>query len=132
MCSSLGADRVLDGARAALAQRDDGARCRLLRGGCYGLCELSPNVVVRRISSGASLPDVDADRLSLTEGAGETVYSCMTPADVARALQAHLEEDLPVTELTRRAREIERAPKSGIAARLRALRAKRRALGDDE
>jgi (2Fe-2S) ferredoxin len=119
MCTANGSDAVAARARE-LADLD---RCRVLRGGCFGLCEIGPNVVVRRWLE--RLPDADADRLSLTNEANETVYSGITPADVGLVLRAHVEEDTAVEPLTREAREAALPPQSPVAAKLRALREKK-------
>lgn len=98
-------------------------RCRVLRGGCYGLCDIGPTVVVRRWPAEGELPSPDVDRLSLTDDDNETVYSGLTPADLDVVVRAHLERDAPVPELTRDAREASLPPTSVLAAKLRALRA---------
>jgi (2Fe-2S) ferredoxin len=126
MCTANGSDAVAERAHAstATAKSADTSRCRILRGGCFGLCEIGPNVVVRRHEH--QLPDADADRCSLTDEENETVYSGMTPVDVQAVLKAHLEEDAKVHELTREAREQALPPLSPVAAKLRALRMRRK------
>lgn len=123
MCTANGSDELAARARDAAAL--SAGRCRVLRGGCYGLCELGPNVVVREHDEGA-LPDESADRLSLTEAPGETVYCGVAPAQVARVLTAHLHGAGPIHELTRAAREAALPPASPTAARVRAVRKRRR------
>src|SRR5262245_41744946 len=125
MCTANGSDAVADRAR-----RSEGERCRVLRGGCFGLCEIGPNVVVRRHTG--QLPDADADRCTLTNEPNETVYSGMTPADVDAAIRSHVDDDVPILELTRDAREQALPPLSPVAAKLRALREKTRALRTGE
>ena len=121
MCTSNGSDDVAAGLHAFA---DGAERCRVLRGGCYGLCEIGPNVVVRRHVG--EFPSADVDRLSLTDAANETVYSKMSPAEGVDALRSHLDRDEAIERLTRDARERELPPKSPVAAKLRALREKRR------
>ena len=122
MCTANGSDAV---AACATAQAEPhGARCRVLRGGCYGLCEIGPNVVVRRHEG--QRPDTEADRLTLTDEANETVYSGITPGDVESIVDVHLIEDGTLPDLTRDARERELPPSSPVAAKLRELREKRR------
>lgn len=123
MCTANGSDVLAARARDAAAL--SAGRCRVLRGGCYGLCELGPNVVVREHDEGAT-PDDDADRLSLTDAPGETVYSGVGAAQVAVVIEAHLEGAAPVKALTREAREAALAPASDVAARLRAVRRRRK------
>lgn len=123
MCTAHGADEVATRARDGAALLGD--RCRVQRGGCYGLCELGPNVVVRERGPDAPT-DEEADRLSLTHSEGETVYCGVAPADVDRILHAHRHGEAPVEELTREAREASVPPGSSIAANLRRLRQRRR------
>jgi (2Fe-2S) ferredoxin len=120
MCTANGSDAVAARARE-LADLD---RCRVLRGGCFGLCEIGPNVVVRRHVD--QLPDPDADRLSLTQEDNETVYSGIQPADVGLFLRAHIDNDSKIEDLTREAREAALPPASPVAAKLRELREKRK------
>lgn len=123
MCSAHGADALKERIVTELEGRpEDRGRCRVLRGGCYGLCELSANVVVRRWPSAARLPDPSVDRLSLTGKRNETVYCQVQPDELVRILSAHLDEDRPAEELTRAAREAASAPPSSVAERIRALR----------
>ncbi|HEY4222395.1 MAG TPA: (2Fe-2S) ferredoxin domain-containing protein [Myxococcota bacterium] len=127
MCTGNGSDAVAERARDQAASYDGGPhadRCRVLRGGCYGLCEIGPNVVVRRHEH--QRPDPDADRLSLTHDKNESVYSGMSPADIDGVLHAHLVYDLDVPELSRLARERDLPPQSPVAAKLRALRERRK------
>ena len=127
MCTANGSDAVA--ARARAGAEAHASRCRVLRGGCYGLCEIGPNVVVRRHHSDAGviqLPDVESDKLSLTDADNETVYSGITPADIDVVMAAHLVDDAHTAELTREAREQALPPLSPIAAKLRALRQKTR------
>lgn len=123
MCTGAGADALAARARDGAALID--GRCQVLRGGCYGLCELGPNLVVREGPSAGGSDD-DADRLSLTGQEGETVYSGLRPADVDRIVRAHAEGHGPIAELTREAREAARPAQSEVAARLRSLRQRRR------
>jgi (2Fe-2S) ferredoxin len=122
MCTALGADALSEKANALVADGLSGGRCRLLRGGCYGLCEMAPNVVVRRWTSEGRLPDVSVDRLQLTGRGNETVYSRVTAPGLGRLLASHLEDDAPVEELTLASKEDEVAPESKTAASLRRLR----------
>ena len=130
MCTANGSDAVAARAREAADVVEAGgspvaaAGCRVLRGGCYGHCEIGPNVVVR--AHEGPLPEIEDDRLSLTEEANETVYSGMSPADIALVIAAHrVGETVP--ELTRDARLAALPATSPVAEKIRALRARRRA-----
>jgi (2Fe-2S) ferredoxin len=131
MCTANGADAVVARAHGHVdgTSADAADRCRVLRGGCYGLCEIGPNVVVRRFEQKKETPDDAVDRLTLTEAENETVYSRVAPAEVAAILAGHLEDDEPVAALTREAREALVPPKNDVAARIRALREKRKQEG---
>lgn len=123
MCTANGSDAVAVRAREHPSSTSD--TCRVLRGGCYGHCEIGPNVVLRSYGPGEELPDVDADRLSLTEEPNETVYSGMTPADIDLVLLAHL-AGKKVPQLTRDARLDALPAASPVAEKIRALRARKR------
>jgi (2Fe-2S) ferredoxin len=126
LCTAHRSDELKGVAEAFLARHPDGDRVRLARGGCFGLCDLAANVVVRRYASPGRLPPEDQDRLSLTKTKNETVYSGLSAEEVAEVLRAHLEEDTVVERLTSRAREAERPPESPVAARMRELREKKK------
>jgi len=128
MCTANGSDALAGQVSTLTSTLAAGlapaARCRVLRGGCYGLCEIGPNIVVRRHTD--ELPDPEVDRLSLTEADNETVYSTMATDDVEKVLRSHLEADRSVLELTRDAREHALPPQSPVAEKMRLLREKRR------
>jgi (2Fe-2S) ferredoxin len=124
MCTANGSDAVAAAARAHVSD----AHCRLLRGGCYGLCEIGPNVVVRRFEEPQRGAGENAvDRLTLTHADNETVYSRTGKREILVILDAHLERDESVPTLTRDSVEKFEPPKTDVAARIRALREKRRA-----
>lgn len=54
-CRRGGADDLQRAAAAALSG-DSTSGCELVRGGCYGLCELGPNVVLRTAQEGDADP----------------------------------------------------------------------------
>jgi len=127
MCRSFGAEELSARGPAALVGRDDAERVRFLRGGCFGLCELAANVVVRRHRDHSALPSTDEDRLSLTHAPNETVYSQVGAEGLSRLLAAHLDDDRADDTQTQRAREEAIGPRSTIAERMRLLRERRRA-----
>lgn len=124
MCTARGAEALRERALVVLESLspEERARVRLLRGGCFGLCEMSANVVVRRWARKSSLPDPSVDRLRVTGRANEVIYSRMVPHEVERVLCAHVREDAPADELTLEAREEEVPPTSATARNLRRLR----------
>lgn len=122
LCRANGADLVTHACAHAL---DGQPRARLQRGGCYGLCDLGPNVIVRRQSLDGEV-DVEADRLSLTDNDNEFVSCGVGPADVSELLGSFLALDQPLLRLSRAVKESALAPRSTIEARMRALRTQRR------
>lgn len=125
VCASAHADALFSQAIEVAAEQGD--RCRVLRGGCYGLCELAPNLVVRRYPNPERRPDASSDRLSLTHAENETVYSLLDPRgdDVHRLLSAHLLNDRAETALTRQAKERDLQDDDSVAGRIRTLRRQR-------
>jgi (2Fe-2S) ferredoxin len=120
LCSAAGSARVAEAFNSSSS-----SRVTVLRGGCYGLCELGPNVVVRRRRATAPSTAAVDDRLSLAGGADETVYCGVAADDVDAVLASHLEHDAPLVRLTRAVRERELLPRTPIEERMRALRAER-------
>jgi (2Fe-2S) ferredoxin len=136
VCSANGSDAVAAAFGAAMSSSSSSSEARSLSspalervtlhsGGCYGLCELGPNVVVRRRRWGDQPSAEAADRLSLTEGPDETVYCVVDAADAPAIVRSHLEHDVPLAHLTRAVRECERAPRTPVEERIRRLRAER-------
>jgi (2Fe-2S) ferredoxin len=122
LCSAAGSARVVEAFTLSSAASP---RVTVQRGGCYGLCELGPNVVVRRRPAAQAPTSIDDDRLSLAGGADETVYCGVAVADVAEVLGSHLTHDAPLVRLSRAVREKELVPRTPIEERIRALRAAR-------
>lgn len=97
-CKADGANELFAQAREALASRGLTARCELYRGGCYGLCHLGPNVVVRP-DTGAKRDPLSREDFQLMGWEGEAYYARMTPEKLERVLTEHIAEDRPVPEL---------------------------------
>jgi (2Fe-2S) ferredoxin len=103
----------------------------VLDGGCYGLCDIGPTVVVRRFAERAAAPDPSVDRLTLTNAENETVYVKVTAAELRQLIESHTEHDQGVEALTRQARE-PATPLSEVAARVLAVREARAKTTDEE
>jgi len=129
MCTANGSNAVADASEAAVVAAHVEGVVDVVRGGCYGLCDLGPNVVVRRFVDTAE--DVSADRLSLTGAENEFVYCGVHVTDVADVIRAHVVEDAPLVRLTRAVREREIIPSSPIEQRIRALRERRSSTDHD-
>jgi (2Fe-2S) ferredoxin len=83
-CRRNGSDAVYERARAAAP-----AGCEVYRGGCYGLCHLGPNVVLREDTGGRRDPFSRED-FQLMRTPNETYYWQMTPEKISRVLDRHV------------------------------------------
>lgn len=97
-CRRNGSDGVFEAAKAQLSESGLSARCELFRGGCYGLCHMGPNVVVRE-EVGRKRDPFSREDFQLMGWDEEAYYSHMTPAKVRRVMLEHVGEDQPVDEL---------------------------------
>ena len=96
-CKSRGSDKVFAAFRELLAPPGAGARSELYRGGCYGLCHLGPNVVVREdIRPRDPLSREDFQLMGWDD---EAYYSAMTPERAARVVSEHLSGDRVAADL---------------------------------
>lgn len=129
MCTANGSNAVADASEGAVVAAHAEAVVEVVRGGCYGLCDLGPNVVVRRFVDDAE--DVTADRLSLTGADNEFVYCGVHVTDVKDIVAAHVVDDAPLVRLTRAVREREIVASSPIEQRMRALRERRSSTDHD-
>jgi (2Fe-2S) ferredoxin len=85
-------------------------QCDVRRGGCYGMCHLGPNVVVRE-NVGRPHDPFRREDYQLMGWPEESFYGAMTPLTVARLIQEHIQngervEDMitPVSIVSQRAR----------------------------
>ena len=124
LCRSQGADRLQQAIDHAVSS-DGTNQVRVLRGGCYGLCELSANVVVRRWENADDLPETTTDRLRLSEQENETVYCQVELEHVPQILKAHLQHDKALVSLTRETRESSHQAPNSTAEKIRSLRQKK-------
>lgn len=97
-CKKNGADAVLAAARKLVAEHALAGQCEVYRGGCYGLCHLGPNVVVRE-DTGAKRDPLAREDYQLMGWPHEAYYWAMTPEKVGRILAEHVREGRKVEEL---------------------------------
>jgi (2Fe-2S) ferredoxin len=98
-CREGGAEAVFAAARAEADRLGIRAeRCLVSRGGCYGLCELGPNVVVREPCPGDEDP-LWAGHYRLLRVPGESHYWHMDAGRVRRVLGEHLATGAAVVDL---------------------------------
>jgi (2Fe-2S) ferredoxin len=94
-CRAGGADQVYAALRARITEANLQGRCELYRGGCYGLCELGPNVVIREGTQRPKDP-LSREDFQLTGEPGETHYGAMTEERAARVVEEHIGRDVKV------------------------------------
>ncbi len=97
-CRRNGADQVFAEAKEQVASAGLASRCEVYRGGCYGLCHLGPNVVVREDRGGKRDPFSRED-FQLMGWEGEVYYAGMTPEKLSRVVGEHIAKDAPVEAL---------------------------------
>jgi (2Fe-2S) ferredoxin len=96
-CRRGGSEAVFQAVRQAVAERRLQARCEVVRGGCYGLCHLGPNVVVRE-DTGRKKDPFSPEDYQLMGWEGEVHYGHMTPERVQRVVEEHVEGGQLVAE----------------------------------
>lgn len=92
-CSDGGAQEVYE-----KACKVKGSNCTVSRGGCYGLCHLGPNVVVRE-DTGARKDPFSKEDFQLMGTPNETYYWHMTPETIVRVIELHVGKDQVQTDL---------------------------------
>ncbi|MFZ5472007.1 MAG: (2Fe-2S) ferredoxin domain-containing protein [Myxococcota bacterium] len=97
-CKRNGADAVFAAAREAVGKAGLTPRCEVYRGGCYGLCHLGPNVVVRE-DTGKKRDPFSREDFQLMGFEGEAYYGAMNPPAMERVVAEHIGADRTVTEL---------------------------------
>jgi len=97
-CRSGGADHLFSACRELLLQAGLATRCEAYRGGCYGLCHLGPNVVVRE-DRGGPRNLLAPENFQLMGWEGEYHYSAVNPEKLARILDEHIGADRPALDL---------------------------------
>jgi (2Fe-2S) ferredoxin len=83
-CRANGSDAVFDKARAV-----GPSNCHIYRGGCYGLCHLGPNVVLRE-DTGQKPDPFSREDFQLMGTQTETYYWRMTPEKIVTVLERHV------------------------------------------
>lgn len=97
-CRKGGSDAVFSAVTEALAANALSGRCEAYRGGCYGLCHLGPNVVVR-VDAGRARDFLSQEDFQLMGWPGEVHYAEMTPAKAVRVVIEHVGSGTAIEEL---------------------------------
>lgn len=96
-CRRNGSDAVFAEMKERVAGAGLQRQCEVYRGGCYGLCHLGANVVIREDLPRKKDPFSRED-FQLMGWPGETHYGTMTPEKVSRIVSEHLQNDRQVPE----------------------------------
>ncbi len=96
-CRARGADACF--AELVRLCADEKDRVKVTRGGCWGLCNLGANVVVRQgAAADAAERNVFGDA-TFAGKVGEVCYGASTVESVGRIAREHLQQGAPVREL---------------------------------
>lgn len=98
VCRPGGSDRVFQVAKDHVASLRLTEKCQVARGGCYGLCHLGPNVIVRE-DVGRPKDPLSREDFQLMGWEGETHYGAMNEERMKRVVEDHILSDRPVPEL---------------------------------
>ncbi len=96
-CKLGGADQVFRAVADALAQRGLQPKCHAFRGGCYGLCHMGPNLVIREDGLRPRDP-LSREDFQLMGWDDEVHYGGVTVDKVARIVEEHIGREQPVSE----------------------------------
>jgi (2Fe-2S) ferredoxin len=97
-CTGNGSDALVPVAERCAKELGLQGRCRIKRGGCYGLCEQGANVIVR-VDDGAPFDPLGSDDYERTYAPGETHYPEMDPERMERVMREHVAGGVPVEAL---------------------------------
>lgn len=97
-CRRNGSDKVFQAAKEQVAAAGLQPRCHLYRGGCYGLCHLGPNVVVRE-DIGRKTDPFSPEDYQLMGWPEEVYYWRMTAEKMVQVISQHIGKDEPVEAL---------------------------------
>lgn len=107
-CKRGGGDAVFAAVKAEVLTQGLGDLCEVTRGGCYGLCHMGPNVVIRELSGRARDPFSRED-FQLMGWDGEHHYAEMSAAKAPRVIAEHVGKDSPPADLLAQGKD-DRAP----------------------
>lgn len=97
-CRRNGADQVFAAAKTQIAEGALQSRCEVYRGGCYGLCHLGANVVVRE-DTGKKRDPFSREDFQLMGWDHEVYYGAMSVEKITQVIQHHVKNDAPVEAL---------------------------------
>ena len=98
-CRQGGADQIFSVCCELISRRGISALCEAYRGGCYGLCHLGPNVILRE--NPRPKDPLSREDFQLMGWEGEFHYPDMTVEKIARVLFEHVRDGRVLDELLR-------------------------------
>ena len=98
-CKARGADALHAEIERGIAEAGIADRVTLKRGGCWGLCNLGPNAVVRQGEAARTAEKNLFGDATFVGRVGEFHYGACTPENARRIVREHLVEGRPVQEL---------------------------------
>jgi (2Fe-2S) ferredoxin len=96
-CREGGADQIFSACREVVSNSGMSARCEVYRAGCYGLCHLGPNVVLRE--NPRPRDPLAREDFQLMGWDGEFHYPAMTVQKIARVIAEHVAKGRALEEL---------------------------------
>src|SRR5713101_3743905 len=97
-CRAGGADQLFSLCRQRIMQAGKSARCEVYRAGCYGLCHLGPNAVIRE-DRGLPKDPLAPENFQLMGWDGEYHYGELTELKILRILAEHIGKDRVAKDL---------------------------------
>ena len=99
-CRDRGADALLTELGVCLPEQGVAGGVRVTRGGCWGLCNLGPNVVVRHDAAADAVEKSKFGSDATFAGkVGEYHYKTMTVEKARRVCEEHLRDGRPAADL---------------------------------
>jgi (2Fe-2S) ferredoxin len=96
-CREGGADQVFAACRDLVSKGGMTGLCEVYRAGCYGLCHLGPNIVLRE--NPRPKDPLRREDFHLTGLAGEFHYPAMTVPKMVRVVEEHVAQGRVPEEL---------------------------------
>lgn len=99
-CCDRGAEKLHDLLQQGVAEEGIASRVRVVRGGCWGLCNLGPNVVVRQDAAAEAIErNKFGSDAAFAGKVGEYHYGALTAERVRRILREHLRDGEAANDL---------------------------------
>lgn len=99
-CCDRGAEKLYELLQQGVAEECAPGTVRVTRGGCWGLCNLGPNVVVRQDAAADAIErNKFGSDAAFAGKVGEYHYGSLTPERARRILREHLRDGQAASDL---------------------------------